>query len=103
MAGSQGRGGLGPGVRPGHIYRPPHLPARILKRQAEGATQVSQAPVVGDKPMAEWPTLESLQQEYVQRVIEAVDGNKRRAAQILGIDRRTLYRWLDNYQASERD
>ncbi len=87
----------------GHVIQPEHLPARILKRQAEGATQVSQAPVVGDKPMAEWPTLESLQQEYVQRVIEAVDGNKRRAAQILGIDRRTLYRWLDNYQASERD
>jgi len=84
------------------VIQPEHLPARILKRRAESGAPVSHAPVTGDKPLAEWPTLESLQQDYVQRVIEAVEGNKRRAAQILGIDRRTLYRWLDSYRASDK-
>jgi DNA-binding protein Fis len=31
---------------------------------------------------------------YVNHVLESVDGNKRRAAGILGIGRRTLYRYL---------
>jgi len=40
------------------------------------------------------PTLETLQQRYVEHVLAQVNGNKRQAAQILGVNRRTLYRWL---------
>lgn len=39
-------------------------------------------------------TLGELEQRYVQRVLSAVGGNKSRAARILGIDRRSLYRRL---------
>jgi two-component system, NtrC family, response regulator AtoC len=39
-------------------------------------------------------TLEELKQWYVARVLEEVGGNKARAAELLGIDRRTLYRIL---------
>ena len=35
-------------------------------------------------------TLREVEQDYAQRVLESVDGNKTRAAQILGIDRKTL-------------
>ncbi|WP_424010734.1 sigma-54-dependent transcriptional regulator [Marinobacter sp.] len=76
----------------GEVIQPEHLPARIRKRQAEppsGETETRSG------NLADWPTLETVQQDYVSKVIKAVDGNKRRAAQILGVNRRTLYRWLD--------
>ncbi|WP_411711082.1 sigma-54-dependent transcriptional regulator [Marinobacter sp. R17] len=77
----------------GDVVRPEHLPARIRKRQLSAPTAVDQQQ--GDQPIAHWPTLETLQKRYVGQVMTAVGENKRRAAQILGINRRTLYRWLD--------
>jgi DNA-binding NtrC family response regulator len=40
------------------------------------------------------PTLDELTERYVQYVLEQTGGNKRRAAALLGISRRTLYRRL---------
>ena len=76
----------------GDLVLPEHLPARIRKRQTESADARPELP---SGNLAGWPTLEQVQQDYAGRVIDAVDGNKRRAAQILGVNRRTLYRWLD--------
>ncbi len=39
-------------------------------------------------------TLEECKHAYVHEVLRRVRGNKRAAARILGIERRTLYRWL---------
>ena len=41
------------------------------------------------------PTLAELEQRYVSLILQQEGGNKKRAAEILGIDRRTLYRTLD--------
>ncbi|MFO7839258.1 MAG: sigma-54 dependent transcriptional regulator [Desulfosalsimonadaceae bacterium] len=41
------------------------------------------------------PTLQEIEKQYIAHVLEKVGGNKRRAAAILGISRRTLYRHLD--------
>lgn len=41
-------------------------------------------------------TLEEMERRYVRRVIEACGGNKSQAARVLGIDRRSLYRRLDD-------
>jgi transcriptional regulator with PAS, ATPase and Fis domain len=40
-------------------------------------------------------TLAEMERRYVRRVVHAVGGNKSRAARILGIDRRSLYRRLE--------
>lgn len=40
-------------------------------------------------------SLEEVERAYIQRVVDAQDGNKAAAARILGITRRTLYRKLD--------
>jgi two-component system response regulator HydG len=42
--------------------------------------------------------LAEVERRHVLHVLAAVDGNKRLAARILGLDRRTLYRRLDQYQ-----
>jgi transcriptional regulator with PAS, ATPase and Fis domain len=39
-----------------------------------------------------WPTLEEVQRRYIERVLEHTGHNKTSAADILGIDRRTLQR-----------
>jgi len=41
------------------------------------------------------PTLAKVEQAYIRLVLDRLDGNKRRAAETLGIGRRTLYRHLD--------
>ncbi len=46
-------------------------------------------------------TLAEVEDRYIARVLERVDGNKAQAARILGIDRRTLYRRLGAQDESE--
>jgi DNA-binding NtrC family response regulator len=46
-------------------------------------------------------SLDELERRYILRVIKLVEGNKSRAAQLLGLDRRTLYRKLDRYRRAE--
>jgi len=40
------------------------------------------------------PSLREVEQRHIQRVLRATSGNKTRAARVLGMDRRTLYRKL---------
>jgi DNA-binding NtrC family response regulator len=52
----------------------------------------------GDDTLQDLPgTLSALQRERVLAVLESTHGNKERAARLLGISRRTLYRLLDRY------
>lgn len=43
---------------------------------------------------ADLQTLEAVERQYIQRVLESVQGNRTEAARILGVDRKTLYRRL---------
>jgi two-component system, NtrC family, response regulator AtoC len=43
--------------------------------------------------------LDEIERRYILRVLDAMHGNKSRAAQVLGLDRKTLYRRLERYGA----
>jgi two-component system response regulator HydG len=46
-------------------------------------------------------TLRDLEREYVAKVLDATNGNKTEAAKILGVDRTTLYRKLEEYKLKD--
>ncbi len=89
----------------GRTLQPRHLPPRV--RAPGGApTPTSPDGVAGERGPAgdllaqvladgSFPTLRELELRYVREVLEHTGGNKRRAAALLGIGRRTLYRKLD--------
>jgi DNA-binding NtrC family response regulator len=47
-------------------------------------------------------TLDLLEREFIERVLDLEGGNKTRAAQRLGLDRKTLYRKLEEYAATPK-
>jgi two-component system response regulator HydG len=49
------------------------------------------------------PPLEEVERRYILRVLEAVNGHRTRAADVLGLDRKTLYRKLERYGVREED
>jgi two-component system NtrC family response regulator len=46
-------------------------------------------------------TLEEVERSHISMVMHAVQGNKSKAAQVLGIGRKTLYRKLEEYRLTE--
>ncbi|PRB83786.1 sigma-54 dependent transcriptional regulator [Pseudomonas sp. MYb185] len=75
-----------------------HLPQRIVEHPTEQpAMPLAEATptLPGDGEAGDLPSLETVQRNYIHQVLQATGGNKRRAADILGITRRTLYRWLE--------
>jgi two-component system response regulator AtoC len=49
------------------------------------------------------PTLAELERRYIDLILQETGGNKKRAAEVLGIDRRTLYRSLGRAEAEKED
>jgi DNA-binding NtrC family response regulator len=58
--------------------------------------------VAGDDP-SELIPLEEVERRYILRVVEACQGNKSRAARVLGIGRKTLYRRLISFGVATAD
>jgi len=46
----------------------------------------------------ELPPLEEVERRYLAHVLKVTGGNKVKTAEILGIDRRTLYRKAEKYK-----
>ena len=57
--------------------------------------------VIDDSSNAGLITVDELERRYIERVLALTSGNKSRAAQILGFDRRTLYRKIERYGRSQ--
>ena len=52
---------------------------------------------LGSEDLAQNPTMEVVERAYIHWVLQAEGGNKKRAAELLGIDPSTLYRKLSRY------
>jgi DNA-binding NtrC family response regulator len=72
---------------------PDDLPRTLQERKSQD--RVSTA-------IAQGFTLDQLEREYIERVLEMEGGNKTRAAHRLGLDRKTLYRKLEEYAAAAK-
>jgi len=73
-----------------HEIQASDLPERIRTYRAAHVL------VVGDEP-SELVAMDEVEKRYIARVLQAVAGNKREAARILGFDRKTLYRKLERF------
>jgi len=72
------------------VIYPEHLPERV--RQPASRRRTSSEAGVDDAD--EWPSLQTMERRYAERVLDHTDGNKLAAARILNVDRKTLGRIL---------
>jgi DNA-binding NtrC family response regulator len=79
----------------GAILTPEDLPERIRSGGASAAILA--------KAKSKRLTLAELERAYILEIMREANGNKSRAAEMLGLDRKTLYRKLDEYAADKPD
>ncbi|HEX8163282.1 MAG TPA: sigma-54 dependent transcriptional regulator [Pyrinomonadaceae bacterium] len=73
---------------------PEDLPAKLQTEAARAAAARSPLSALYE----DLPTLDELERRYLLHVLEAAGGNRTRAAELLGIDRRTLYRMAERFK-----
>jgi DNA-binding NtrC family response regulator len=61
------------------------------------------APPLQEQLFQDLPALEEVERRYLIHVLDAVGGNRSRAAEVLGIDRRTLYRMAERFGISLKE
>jgi DNA-binding NtrC family response regulator len=59
--------------------------------------RAASAPELHERLFVDLPPLDEIERRYLLHVIEQVGGNRTRAAEVLGIDRRTLYRMAERF------
>jgi DNA-binding NtrC family response regulator len=75
----------------GQLIEPEDLPDRITQPRQEPATRAETV------LFADLPSLDEMEKRYLLHVLAAVNGNRTRAAEVLQIDRRTLYRMAERF------
>jgi DNA-binding NtrC family response regulator len=77
-----------------HTIRISDLPENIAEQERPAAfsRERERPPTFID----DRPTLDELSRRYIHFILAESEGNKSRAAEVLGINRRTLYRYLDS-------
>ncbi len=74
------------------------LPPAVRQAPAAAPTLPDRAPGLSTAPRAP-QTLEALEREHILKTLEHCQGNKTRAAQVLGITIKTLYNKLNRYES----
>ena len=96
---------------PGNVRELENMIERLVVFTRNSAIQANEIPNADEKGHESFygeatqdsPTLEDLEKRYIQTVFEKTGGRKEKAAQILGINRRTLYRKLKEYNMAIGD
>ena len=76
----------------GSVITPEDLPEKIRRHTRSVGASTRLQSLYGDLP-----TLEELERRYLLHVLQSVGGSRTRAAEVLAIDRRTLYRMAERY------
>lgn len=76
----------------GNVITPEDLPAKVRKQGRTVEPENKSQSMFKDLP-----SLDELERRYVIHVLQAVGGSRTRAAEVLGIDRRTLYRMAERF------
>src|SRR6185295_10614707 len=77
----------------GHAIAPEDLPEKLQSAQVRTAARQPLSALFEDLP-----ALDELERRYLLYILEIAGGNRTRAAEILGIDRRTLYRMIERWE-----
>ena len=97
---------------PGNVRELSHIVERAMLLAREGVVTGADLPPEVRGALAassgtdngsladDWPTLGVLERRYIDRVLARTGGNKTRAAEVLGIDRRTLNRMFARERAA---
>jgi DNA-binding NtrC family response regulator len=75
----------------GKVITPEDLPAKVRDHARAGEPEKTQS------MFKDLPSLDELERRYLIHVLQAVGGSRTRAAEVLKIDRRTLYRMAERF------
>ncbi|EGN57551.1 sigma-54-dependent Fis family transcriptional regulator [Hallella multisaccharivorax DSM 17128] len=96
------------GINHGMIGEEPHMPAVVGSNYAQSRPfdQTSAMDAVAEEIKAEEPeslNLNDLSRQMLEKALERNNGNRKKAAQELGISDRTLYRRIKQYGLDKKD
>lgn len=87
---------------PGNVRQLENVVERAVALNSSGVfdledlpDEIQASPPVSAAGQTHWLSLEQMEERYIREVLSATSGNVSRTAEILGIDRRTLYRRLE--------
>jgi DNA-binding NtrC family response regulator len=89
-------------LRHGGNISPEDLPPKLSGGETAGAERPLTTDDL-DGLFAGLPTIDDIERRYLLHVLEATGGNRKRAAEILGINRRTLYRMAARFRIDLED